>query len=246
VISASHLVLIPSFNSGALLAATIAAARANWAPVWVVVDGSTDDSGAAAERMARCDPALRILRLHTNQGKGAAVRHGLTAAKANGFTHALVMDADGQHPADCIPAFMNASIHTPNALVMGRPVFGADAPWVRVAARRLCNFFAAFETMSQVGDTLFGFRVYPIAGLLSVMRRSVGMKRFDFDPEAVVRLVWGGTRLIHIPAPVRYLEKAEGGISHFRYMRDNLLLIRMHLRLLGIALLRFRHAGQGR
>ena len=92
--------------------------------------------------------------------------------------------------------------------------------------------------MGKVGDTLFGFRVYPIAALLSVMRQSSGMKGFDFDPEAVVRLAWSGLRLVHLPAPVRYLDQAEGGVSHFNYVRDNVLLIFMHLRLIGFALSR--------
>jgi glycosyltransferase involved in cell wall biosynthesis len=230
-VSTTHFVLIPSFNSGRLLAATVAAARAVWAPVWVVVDGSTDGSAAAIEAMARTDPALRVLLLPVNRGKGAAVQYGLMAAQSHGFTHALVMDADGQHPADHIPVFMATSAAAPDSLVMGRPVFGADAPWPRVMARRLCNGCAALETLRAVGDTLFGFRVYPLTALLSVMQANSGMRRFDFDPEAVIRLAWHGMPLIHLPAPVRYLSRAEGGISHFNYLRDNLLLIGMHLRL---------------
>jgi len=230
-VSTTHLVLIPSFNSGRLLAQTVAAARSQWAPVWIVIDGSTDGSADAVEAMARKDHGLRVVRLESNGGKGAAVLKGLVAAEAGGFTHALVMDGDGQHPADRISVFMAASISAPDALVMGRPVFGADAPWVRVTARHLCNWCAVLETRHQVGDTLFGFRVYPVAPLLSVMRSSNGMRRFDFDPETVVRLVWSGTPLIHLPAAVRYPSSAEGGISHFKYLRDNLLLTRMHLRL---------------
>jgi glycosyltransferase involved in cell wall biosynthesis len=203
-----------------------------------VVDGSTDESAAAVEAMAATDPALRVLRLPSNRGKGAAVRFGLEAARYAGFTHALVMDADGQHPADRIAAFMATSAAAPDALVMGRPVFGADAPWLRVLGRRLCNGCAVLETLRQVGDTLFGFRVYPIAALLSVMQASSGMRRFDFDPEAVVRLTWKGVPLIHLPTQVRYLTPAEGGISHFNYLRDNWLLIRMHLRLCLAALVR--------
>jgi glycosyltransferase involved in cell wall biosynthesis len=234
----THLVIIPSFNSGRLLASTVAAARLFWAPIWIVIDGSTDDSAAEVESMAQTDPALRVLRLPGNHGKGAAVRYGLAAARSGGFTHALVMDADGQHPPDRIPAFMAASTGSPDALIMGRPVFGAEAPWLRVAARRLCNGCATLETLKPVGDTLFGFRVYPIAPLLAVMQASRGMQRFDFDPEAVVRLVWQGMPLIHLPARVRYLSQAEGGISHFKYVRDNLLLISMHLRLISAAIIR--------
>jgi glycosyltransferase involved in cell wall biosynthesis len=249
--SPSHLVVIPSFNSGRLLARTVAEARRHWAPVWVVIDGSTDGSEASVEAMATTDQALRVLYMHGNRGKGAAVRQGLLAAKSAGYTHALVMDADGQHPADRIPAFMAASITAPEALVMGRPVFGADAPWIRVVSRKLSNACATVVTLRQVGDTLFGFRVYPIAPLLVAMHTSRGMQRFDFDPEAVVRLAWAGTPLVHLPAPVRYFSAAEDGVSHFKYVRDNLLLTRMFLRLgleavtrLGVAPSRNHHAAR--
>jgi glycosyltransferase involved in cell wall biosynthesis len=242
-VSDTHLVLIPSFNTGGLLTATVTEARACWAPVWVVIDGSTDDSAAEIDAMARTDPALRVLRLPRNQGKGAAVRHGLAAAHAGGFTHALVMDADGQHPAASIEAFMAASAASPQALVMGQPLFGTDAPWIRVVSRRISNSCAVVMTGRRVGDTLFGFRVYPISALLSAMQASSGMRRFDFDPEAVIRLAWQGTRLIHLPTPVRYPSRSEGGVSHFNYVRDNLLLIRMYLRLVLAAILRlFRGA----
>jgi hypothetical protein len=149
------------------------------------------------------------------------------------------MDADGQHPADRVPAFMATSAAAPDALVMGRPEFGEDAPRIRVISRRLCNACAMLVTLRQVGDTLFGFRVYPIAALLVAMEKTKGMRRFDFDPEAVVRLSWDGIPLVHLPTPVRYLSCTEGGVSHFRYARDNLLLIRMFLRLSREAAVRF-------
>jgi glycosyltransferase involved in cell wall biosynthesis len=230
-VSDTHVVIIPSFNSGRLLSTTVVAARAHWAPVWIVIDGSNDGSAAEAEALAQQDPAIRLLHLPKNRGKGAAVFVGLIAARASGFTHVLVMDADAQHPADHIPIFMATSADNPTALVMGRPLFGADAPWVRVAGRRLSNWCATAETFCRVGDTLFGFRVYPVDALIAAMHESRGMRRFDFDPEAVVRLAWAGVPLIHLDTPVRYLSREEGGISHFNYLRDNWLLIGMHLRL---------------
>ncbi len=236
--SSTHLVLIPSYNSGQLLERTVQAARCYWSPVWVLIDGSTDGSAAAVEAMARSDPALRVLYLLRNGGKGAAVRHGLMMAEAIGFTHALVMDADGQHPAGRIPDFMASSATALDALVMGWPVFGPDAPWIRIVWRRLSNAAAAVVTQRAVGDTLFGFRVYPIRPLLHAMQASRGMRRFDFDPEAVVRLAWNGVPLVHLPAQVRYLSPAEDGVSHFRYVRDNWLLIRMYCRLATLGVLR--------
>jgi glycosyltransferase involved in cell wall biosynthesis len=169
----------------------------------------------------------------TNQGKGAAVLAGLDAANAAGFTHVLTMDADGQHPADLIPQFMAASQAHPDAMILGKPVFDASAPRARVYGREISNAWANLETLwAGIGDSLYGFRVYPIASLRDLMHAQKWMRRFDFDPEAAVRLCWRGVRPINLPAPVRYLSAAEGGVSHFRYFRDNTLLTWMHLRLL--------------
>ena len=231
--SRSHLVLIPSYDTGATVYATVKAARAVWHPVWVVVDGSTDGTAQGLQQMADADPGLRVWVLPHNQGKGAAVLHGLQQAAAAGFTHALTMDADGQHPADLIPAFMRASQSRPEAMVLGRPVFDASAPLLRVRGRRVSNAWTNLETLGAgVADSLYGFRVYPIAGLIEVMRGQRWMRRFDFDTEAVVRLAWRGVKPINLDAPVKYLSAAEGGVSHFRYGRDNVLLSWMHGRLM--------------
>ncbi len=224
----SHLVLIPSYNSGAKLLETVAAALAQWPVVWVVVDGSTDGSDAVLT------PAhgLRVIRRTRNGGKGAAVLEGVRAAADQKFTHVLVMDGDGQHPAGLIPEFMRLSQMNPGAMILGVPVFDDSAPRLRVVWRRISNALTRLETMRDIGDSLFGFRVYPVADLLAVMEASKHMRRFDFDNEAVVRLCWRGVPVINRSAPVRYFRAAEGGVSHFRYGRDNLVLGAMHARLL--------------
>ncbi|WP_439669170.1 Glycosyltransferase [Cupriavidus necator] len=237
--SATHLVLIPSYNPGVRLHEVLRAARAAWTPVWVVVDGSTDGSDQWLLAQAATDPGLRVLVLPHNQGKGTAVLHGIDSAAAAGFTHVLVMDSDGQHPAHLIAQFMAISQRNPGAMVLGRPVFDASAPRERVYWRRMSNFWADVETLwAGIGDSLYGFRVYPIAPLRVVMRESRWMRRFDFDPEVAVRLCWRGVRPINADAPVRYFGQREGGVSHFRYLRDNLLLTGMHLRLLAGFVLR--------
>jgi glycosyltransferase involved in cell wall biosynthesis len=230
--SATHLVLIPSYNPGPKVVATVRAALDHWNPVWVVVDGSTDHSDERLLAMAAAEPALRVIVLPKNRGKGAAVFHGLREAFARGYTHALTMDSDGQHPADRIPAFMQASQAFPAAMVLGIPVFDASAPGLRVKGRKISNWWANLETLwSGIGDSLYGFRVYPIGPLIDVMRRQPWMRRFDFDVEAAVRLSWRAVRPVNLPAPVRYFRADEGGVSHFNYWRDNALLTWMHFRL---------------
>ena len=231
--SHTHLLLIPSYNTGPQVYATVRAARAHWNPVWVVTDGSTDGTPDGLREMAAADPGITLLALPVNAGKGAAVLHGLQAARAAGFTHALTMDSDGQHPAELIAAFMQASIAHPDAMVLGRPVFDASAPLLRVRGRRVSNWWTNLETLGAgIDDSLYGFRVYPIEDLIAVMRRQPWMRRFDFDTEAVVRLAWRGVKPLNMAAPVKYLTAEEGGVSHFRYGRDNALLTWMHLRLM--------------
>jgi glycosyltransferase involved in cell wall biosynthesis len=230
--SRTHLVLIPSFNPGERAGPTVRGARAQWNPVWVVVDGSTDGTAERLAAMAAADDGLTVLRLSRNEGKGAAVLHGIRAAAARGYTHVLTMDSDGQHPAELIPEFMYLSQSHPSSMVLGQPVFDASAPRVRVYGRRLSNAWVDIETLGAgIGDSLFGFRVYPIAPLLTVMEQGRWMRRFDFDAEVAVRLCWRGIEPINRPAPVRYFRSEEGGVSHFSYVRDNALLTWMHLRL---------------
>ncbi|MDO8771892.1 MAG: glycosyltransferase family 2 protein [Burkholderiaceae bacterium] len=237
--SCTHLVIIPSYNPGEKVYETVRDARQYWNPVWVVIDGSTDGTAAVLQAIAADDAGLRIIELSRNQGKGAAVLHGLNLAAAAGFTHALTMDSDGQHPADHIPVFMVESINQPQAMVLGVPVFDDNAPSLRVKGRRVSNWWVNLETLwAGIDDSLFGFRVYPIASLCEVMRSQRWMRHFDFDPEAAVRLCWRGVKPINLPAPVRYLSSDEGGVSHFRYLRDNVLLTWMHTRLFAGFLLR--------
>jgi glycosyltransferase involved in cell wall biosynthesis len=237
--SETHLVLIPSYNPGARGVETVRAARAHWAPVWVVVDGSTDDSVTSLSALARSDSQVRVLVRAQNGGKGAALFDGLLEAQRAGFTHALTMDSDEQHPAQRIPQFMAASVASPLATVLGVPVFDNTAPKIRVRGRRISNWVANLETLGAgIQDSLFGFRVYPIAPLIAVMRRTRWMRRFDFDAEAVVRLCWRGVPMLNLPAPVRYFTADEGGVSHFRYCRDNALLTVMYARLFAGFLMR--------
>jgi glycosyltransferase involved in cell wall biosynthesis len=235
----THLVLIPSYNTGAKLIETVRAARSFWPFVWVVIDGSTDQSAAPVQDLAALDPGVKVLVLPRNRGKGAAILEGLRAAQTAGFTHVLTMDADGQHPAPSIPAFMATSSAQPAAMILGLPVFDASAPALRVKGRKVSNWWANLETLwTGIGDSLCGFRVYPIADLRAVMEKTRWMRRFDFDPEAAVRLCWRGVQPINERAPIRYFRADEGGVSHFHYGRDNCLLTWMHIRLLSGFLIR--------
>jgi hypothetical protein len=199
----------------------------------VVVDGSTDGSAEPVLELAASEPDLTVIVLPQNSGKGAAVLAGAAAAQSRGFTHMLVMDADGQHPADSIAEFMEASRRVPDAMVLGRPIFPANIPRERLHGRKLSTGMTWLHMLGPaIADPLFGFRVYPIDPLLKVLGPLRGGRRYDFDTESAVRLGWAGVTPHNLPAPVRYFSAEEGGVSHFHYFRDNVTLVWMHTRLL--------------
>lgn len=231
--SPTHLLLVPSYNTGPKLTGVIAEALRHWQPAMVVIDGSTDGSEKPLLELAAREPGLSVLVQPRNAGKGAAVMAGLVAARAQGFTHVLAMDADGQHPAALIPEFMEISRQNPDAMVLGQPIFGPEVPKERLYGRKLSVGLVHAATLgSEIADPLYGFRVYPVQPLLEVLESRRTARRYDFDAEAAVRLFWAGVRPINRPAPVRYFTKEEGGISHFHYVRDNLILTGMHTRLI--------------
>lgn len=238
-VSATHLVILPSYNTGPRLREVIAEVLAHWQPVLVVIDGSTDGSEVPLRQLAETEPGLNVLVLPHNQGKGAAVMAGARWAAERGYTHALTMDADGQHVAECIAEFMEISQAQPDTLVLGKPIFPANIPPERLHGRKISVGLVRGALLGRgIADPLFGFRIYPIGPLLAELGARTTGRRYDFDTEAAVRICWTGVRPINVPAPVRYFSRAEGGISHFHYLRDNLTLARMHARLLGGMLLR--------
>ena len=232
-VSNSHLLLIPSYNTGALLKVTVEEALQEWLPIWVIIDGSDDGSeDLLLPLQAQYPDSLRIIKLPENSGKGAAIFEGISQAPEKGFTHVLTMDADHQHPASYIQKFMQLSIDNPESMILGEPVFDDSAPMIRVQGRRISNGWANLETLGWgIHDSLFGMRVYPIQDLIAVMHSTSWARRFDFDPEVAVRMAWRRVPIINISTPVRYIDKADGGVSQFKYGRDNILLIGMHIRL---------------
>ncbi|HEY4301769.1 MAG TPA: glycosyltransferase [Candidatus Didemnitutus sp.] len=236
--SSTHLVILPAYNPGPRLDEVVAGVLRRWQPVLVVDDGSTDGTAERLARLSAANPALGVLALPSNSGKGAAVLAGAAWARTRGFTHALVMDADGQHPEEHIVDFMEASLAAPPALIIGQPIFPANMPSERRHGRKLSIGLVHFELLGRVvADPLFGFRVYPLAPLLATLGPRGGGRRYDFDTEAAVRLVWAGVPPVNRAAPVRYFSPAEGGVSHFHYVRDNLTLVWMHTRLIAELLL---------
>ncbi|MBC2601043.1 glycosyltransferase family 2 protein [Puniceicoccus vermicola] len=229
------IVIIPSYNTGGtLLRKTVEGVLAHTEiPLLLVIDGSTDGSGESVAPLAAETERFSILTLPQNRGKGAAVLVAAEAALKEGATHAVIVDADGQHPPDEIDPMIRLLPEEEPAMIMGLPQFGSDAPLARLWGRKLSIFWTDVVTLwGGLGDTLFGMRVYPLQSFCTVLRKTRFARGFDFDPEIAVRLYWEGVRPIQHPVPCRYLSKDEGGVSHFHYLRDNVKLTFLVIRLL--------------
>jgi glycosyltransferase involved in cell wall biosynthesis len=225
----SFCAVVPVYDHELAVANTVAGLRIFDLPVILVDDGSGEPCARELRRIAAADPAVRLVRLESNRGKGAAVMAGLEAAMDAGFTHALQIDADGQHDSGDVPRFIAAAAAEPGALVCGRPVFDASIPRSRLYLRYLTHVMVWLNTLSfDIPDSMCGLRVYPLSTVLPVIAAKPPGCRMDFDVEVLVRLHWMGVTMRWIPTRVRY---ATDGVSHFRLLRDNWLITVMHTKL---------------
>ena len=230
--------LVPTYDNPRTIREVVNRVRAHLPDVIVVDDGSADPGRIAVEALAR-DGLARVLRRSRNGGKGAAVKDGLRFAAELGFTHCLQIDADGQHDAGDIPRLVDASRTRPEALILGQPMFDDSAPSLRRKARLISRSLTDLQTGKRViQDPLCGFRVYPVQPAIDVIGARGCGDRMDFDIEIAVRMIWNGCPVVNVPTLVRYLSAAEGGVSHFRMVRDNLLISWAHTKLCTGALAR--------
>jgi glycosyltransferase involved in cell wall biosynthesis len=218
--------VIPVYEHGGSVGDVVAAVRNSGLACFLVDDGSGPECADRLESIAGADAAIQLLRHPLNQGKGAAVRTGLLAAAACGFSHALQIDADGQHELADIPRFLAESRSNPDAVICGQPVFGASAPRARLYGRRLTGFWVWVNTLSRdIPDAMCGFRIYPLGPVAALLQRVRFGRRMDFDIEILVRLHWLGVPMRWITTRISY---PQGGLSHFRMRLDNLLIARAH------------------
>ncbi len=210
-------VLIPTFNNPRTIRAVVEQARRYVTDVLVIDDGSEPEARAECETLAQQGLA-HVHHRAVNGGKGAAVKTGFQIAKERGFTHAMQVDADGQHDLTEIPAFIALAEQQPAALILGRPVFDGTLNKGRYAARLVTRFWNYVEVLGpSIGDSQCGFRVYPLESALASGTRG---DRMNFDVEIPVRMVWNGVPIVNAPVGVRYLAADEGGVSHYQAFWD--------------------------
>lgn len=227
--------VIPVYNHERTVAAVVARVREQGLPVVLVDDGCSALCAQELERLSRM-PRISLFKHSINRGKGAAVRTGLLAAAERGFTHALQIDADGQHSLDDIRIFVEEARKHPGTVICGRPVFDETIPRSRLYGRYFSHVFVWTETLSMdIVDSMCGFRVYPLKETLPLLHKAHVRSRMDFDTEILVRLHWRDVPMRWLKTRVHY---PVDGVSHFRLGLDNVLMVTLHVRLLGGMLIR--------
>jgi glycosyltransferase involved in cell wall biosynthesis len=225
----SPCVLIPVYNHAGVLGATLRSLGEKGLNVVIVNDGSDTQTRKIMESLAAQYAHVHLVTHARNRGKGGAIKTGLFVARQLQFTHALQIDADGQHDLGDVESFLEHARANPSALVAGHPVYDTSIPKHRFYARYLTHALVWINTLSfTIVDSMCGFRVYPLRESCSLLERIAIGNRMDFDVEFIVRWYWAGHRLVQLPTRVVY---PVGGISHFRMVRDNVLIAAMHTKL---------------
>jgi glycosyltransferase involved in cell wall biosynthesis len=224
-------VVVPFYNHERAISAVVERIVATELHCFLVDDGSAAHCQPVLAALAvQHKEVLTLLRLPANAGKGAATAAGFAAALAAGYSHAVQVDADGQHAVEDVPRFLAAAHEHPDAVIAGEAVFGADVPKSRLYGRYLTHAMVWLNTLSfGIRDSMCGFRLYPLAPALAAWGAMRAGRRMDFDSEILVRLHWAGVPVVNLPTAVRY---PEDGVSHFDLWRDNLRISAMHTRLL--------------
>lgn len=221
--------LIPVYNHQNPLPGILARLNEHRLPCILVDDGSDASCAAVIRAMAQQYDWAHTLRLDINRGKGGAVKAGLQWADKLGYTHALQIDADGQHDLADIQKFLRAAEDHPQAVIIGQPIFDASIPKLRFYARYLTHVWVYINTLSlQIRDAMCGYRVYPVTACTHLMRNTQLEERMAFDVEILVRLYWQGLNMVSISTHVGY---PQDGVSHFRGLEDNLRISLTHARL---------------
>lgn len=197
-------------------------------PCLIVDDGSTSPCREVLQDIARIRPRVELIRLQQNKGKGIAVTTGLRHAHQQGFSHALQIDADGQHDTDDLPRFLSRARSHPQAVIAGVRHY-EEMPPKRRYGRMITDFWVWINTLSfTIKDSMCGYRLYPLAETIPLISSTAVGRRMDFDTDILVRLYWRGITIEQMEIRIRY---DHDRVSHFDLLQDNLRISKMHAQL---------------
>lgn len=229
-------IIIPVYNHPQKIESVIERVLRERVPCIIVDDGSTQPCKGILADIVANRPGVSLLRFDVNRGKGAAVCEGLRLACQYGYTHALQVDADGQHDLDDISKFIAVAEQYPIAVVTGVRVVN-NAPISRRLGRVLTDVWVWINTLSfSIKDSMCGYRLYPLSSTVNLLNKTPIGKRMDFDTDILVRLYWEQLEIKQIKTRVIYDDKIQ---SHFDVLKDNARISRMHARLFFGMLIRF-------
>lgn len=219
--------VIPAFNHYQRLGPVIAGLRALDLAVFVIDDGNDEPARSGLAAFHAPERGVTVIRRPRNGGKGAAVMDGFRHAATAGFTHALQIDADGQHEPEQASRFLALGQANPRAVIAGAAVYDDSVPRARKIGRYVTHFWVWVETASfDIQDSLCGFRLYPLAPTLKMLRSEHIGERMQFDTEILVQLHWRRTPVISVPVKVVY---PPDNTSNFAMLADNVRISLMHL-----------------
>ncbi|NMH60665.1 glycosyltransferase family 2 protein [Alteromonas ponticola] len=225
-----YCIIIPHYKHEVLFAQFLPSLVKLNLPCIIVDDGSGTTSTDKLTELLAPYPEFHLVKHQSNRGKGASVITGCYHASAMGFTHVMQLDADGQHNIDDAVKLLDYSERHPECIISGQPYFDETAPLIRKYGRKINGFWVVLETLSfKVKDGLCGFRVYPIKQVEHLFDQYYLGPRMDFDPELLVKALWANIDVHFIPTKVIYHANT---VSHFHYLQDNLMLIKLHVRLM--------------
>lgn len=220
--------VIPVYNHGEPLYHVLQQLLAQGLPCVLVDDASREETATVMRELATQDNVHLVVH-EKNLGKGGAVMSGLRKAQQLGYSHALQVDADGQHDLEQVNHFLQQARQFPAAVICGYPEYDASVPKGRLYARYITHVWTWIHTLSlDIRDSMCGFRVYPLAPMVQLIDRVKLGERMDFDTEVLVRLYWRQVPMHWHPIRVIY---PEDGLSNFRLWQDNWLISKMHTRL---------------
>ncbi len=228
--------IVPSYNHCKMIGSIVKRLREAGLPVFVIDDGSGESARSVIAALHDRAAGITVRRLDSNRGKGAAVMEGFRLAIASGFTHALQVDADGQHDLDALPRLLELAATYPAALISGQPIYDDSVPAGRKIGRWITHIWVWIETLSlRISDSMCGFRVYPLVPVEKLLAQETIGCHMEFDAEIMVRLFWRGVAPVMLPVKVTY---PPGNTSNFKLWRDNWRISKTHARLFVSMLLR--------